>query len=384
MHEALDIGINDILRALARGVVRGFWSTSMRLFQNFGLPRGFHEYFDYLPVRQSFAEAAAQFIDTRYGASHILAPVLAGDSETFFTNGDDKHLQGLWASEHGLRTENLERILLAQIEQHRTEVFYNVDPMRYDSAFVKKLPACVKRTICWRAAPSGNADFSSYDLVVCNFPSILESWRQKGCKTAYFFPAHDPVMDAYASSRRDELELIFIGGFSRHHVNRNAALKAVASIPGVRARFHLEDSRFTRLVDLFPFIPGLDSYRPSREIREISVGPLYGLDFYAALAGARIVFNGAVDMAGGDRGNMRCFEATGCGAVLLTDSGRYPEGFVDGETMVTYSSLDQIPDLIKGLIEDSSRADSIARAGYAMVKERYSKERQWATFLNLI
>ena len=48
-------------------------------------------------------------------------------------------------------------------------------------------------------------------------------------------------------------------------------------------------------------------------------------------------------MAGGDRGNMRCFEATGCGAVLLTDSGSYPEGFVDGETMLTYSSPDEIP-----------------------------------------
>jgi glycosyl transferase family 1 len=356
----------------------------MQLFQNFGLPRGFHKYFEHLPACDSFSETVAQFIDTRYGASHILAPVLAGDSSAFFTNGDDQHLQGLWATERGLRTDNLEQILLAQIEHHRTEVFYNVDPMRYGSAFVKKLPGSVKKTICWRAAPSRNADFSSYDLVVCNFPSILESWRQKGCNTAYFFPAHDPAMDAYAASRRDDLDLIFIGGFSRHHVKRNAALKAVASIPGVRARVHLEDSRFTRLVNLLPFIPGLDSYRPSPEVRKISAGPLYGRDFYAALAGARIVFNGAVDMAGGDRGNMRCFEATGCGAVLLTDSGRYPEGFVDGETMVTYSSVDEIPDLIKGLIEDVPWANSIAKAGCAMVKERYSKERQWATFLNLI
>ena len=27
---------------------------------------------------------------------------------------------------------------------------------------------------------------------------------------------------------------------------------------------------------------------------------------------------------------MRCFEATGCGAVLLSDAGCYPEGVVDG------------------------------------------------------
>jgi spore maturation protein CgeB len=116
----------------------------------------------------------------------------------------------------------------------------------------------------------------------------------------------------------------------------------------------------------------------------VRAGPLYGLDLYRALARTRIVLNGAVDMAGEDRGNMRCFEATGCGAVLLTDSGRYPDGFVDGETMVTYSSPKQIPALIKGLAEDGAWAGSIAKAGCAMVRDRYSKDRQWATFQELV
>jgi spore maturation protein CgeB len=88
-------------------------------------------------------------------------------------------------------------------------------------------------------------------------------------------------------------------------------------------------------------------------------------------------------MAGEDRGNMRCFEAAGCGAVLLTDSGRYPAGFVDGETMVTYSSVSQIPGIIERLVADVSRANSIAQAGCAMVRDRYSKERQWAKFREL-
>jgi spore maturation protein CgeB len=81
---------------------------------------------------------------------------------------------------------------------------------------------------------------------------------------------------------------------------------------------------------------------------------------------------------------MRCFEATGCGAVLLTDSGAYPEGFVDGETMVTYSSPGQIPQLIQRLLREPSWADFVAQTGYAMVRDRYSKERQWARFQELI
>jgi len=304
--------------------------------------------------------------------------------EAFYTNGDDERLQKLWASENGFQTNSLEQILLAQIEHHRTEVFYNLDPMRYDSTFVTKLPGCVQKSIGWRAAPSGSADLTKYDLVVCNFPSILDDWRQKGCRVAYFFPAHDPVMDVYAGARTDDHDLIFIGGFSRHHVKRAEALRAAASAPGIRARFHLEDSRLTRLANSLPFIPGLRFYRHPKEIRTIRADPLYGREAYAAFAKTRIVFNGAVDMAGEDRGNMRCFEATGCGAVLLTDAGRYPEGFVDGETMVTYSSPRQISELITKLTKDVSWATSIAQAGCAMVKDRYSKERQWAKFQELL
>jgi hypothetical protein len=355
----------------------------MRIFQNNGLSRGFRAHRRQSP-NQTFAAGRAQFLDTRFTASHILLPVLTNSPDAFYTNGDDERLQMLWAKENGLQAKNLEQILLAQIEQHRTEVFYNLDPIRYGSEFVAKLPGCVKKSVGWRAAPSGSADLTKYDLIVCNFPSILESWRQKGCRVAYFFPAHDPAMDDYAAARGDELDLIFIGGFSRHHVKRSQALRAAASTRGIRTRFYLEESRLTRLANFLPPLPALRSYRYPDEVRKIRADPLYGRDAYAAIAKSRIVFNGAVDMAGEDRGNMRCFEATGCGAVLLTDAGRYPEGFVDGETMLQYSSPEQIPELIGKLIRDETRARSIAQAGCAMVKDRYSKQLQWTKFQDLI
>lgn len=356
----------------------------MRIFQNNGLSRGFRAHCPGLKRHRSFADGLEKFFETRFSMPHILAPVLLRSEYAFYTNGDDENLQRAWAREQGIAGADLEEILLAQIEHHRTEVFYNLDPMRYSSDFLRKLPGCVRTSVCWRAAPSGNVDLTGYDLVVCNFPSILDDWRAKGCKAAYLSPGHDPVMDIYANARRNDLDLLFVGGFSRHHVNRSLALRAAASTSGIRSRFHLEDSRLTRFANFLPFLPRLDAYRHPPEIRTVRAGPIYGLDLYRALAGARIVLNGALDMAGEDRGNMRCFEATGCGAVLLTDAGRYPDGFVDGETMITYSSPTQIPILIRRLIEDAGWADSIATAGYAMVAKNYSKDRQWAAFLELV
>ncbi|UVO39217.1 glycosyltransferase [Bradyrhizobium arachidis] len=275
-------------------------------------------------------------------------------------------------------------ILLAQIEEHKAEVFYNLDPMLYGSDFVRRLPGCVRRTICWRAAPSGNVDLTGYDLVICNFPSILRDWERRGCRSAYFAPAYDPAMGNYAGQAERSLDLVFVGGFSRHHIARTAALKEAASLEGVRMGLHLEEGRLARLANAFPFVPVLRKHAYPRRVREFTQGPVYGREMYAQFADARIVLNGAVDMAGSDRGNMRCFEATGCGSVLLTDDGHYPEGFIDGKTMVTYSSPDQIPALVRRLLSDPAWASSIAQAGHNMVQAEYSKQRQWMRFQELI
>jgi hypothetical protein len=115
----------------------------------------------------TFAEQLRIFLNDRYSASHFLLPILNCDVEAFFTNGDDELLQRTWARENGLGSKvSLERILLAQIESHRTEVFYNLDPIRYTSEFVRKLPGCIRRVIAWWAAPSRKTDFSAYDLIV--------------------------------------------------------------------------------------------------------------------------------------------------------------------------------------------------------------------------
>jgi hypothetical protein len=66
-----------------------------------------------------------------------------------------------------------------------------------------------------RAAPSGNADLTAYGAVLGNFPSILESSRQTGCRAELFFPALDPIMDQFGHGDRP-IDLLFIGGYSRH------------------------------------------------------------------------------------------------------------------------------------------------------------------------
>jgi hypothetical protein len=359
----------------------------MRLFQNSGLYPAYVSRLRGLTQDcDSFASQIDAFLGDRFGACHFLKPVLDRETAAFFTNGDDEQLQRRWAQEQGMRSKvSLASILLAQIESHRTEVFYNLDPMRYQSDFVRSLPGCVKKAIAWRAAPSPGADFSAYDLVVCNFPSILEGYRQRGWHAEYFSPAHDPEMDSYAAKTDRPIDVLFVGGYSRHHRKRAVVLEAVSSLRDkLNIVFCLDRSRLTRLAEspIGCFLPLASHCRPA-DIRAVSHAPVFGRELYTMISQAKIVLNGAVDMAGRDRGNMRCFEAMGCGSLLLSDEGNYPASMVAGDNLVTYSTPNIALDLISQLLKSEDQRSGISVAGNAMISEKYSKALQWERFVNL-
>ena len=360
----------------------------MRLFQNSGL------YPAYLPrlarIRKgigSYDEMIKKFLDDRYGAAHFLEPILNRDPGVFFANGDDLDAQRLWAKERGMPgSPSLDDILLAQIEHHRSEVFYNLDPIRYGSVFIRRLPGGVRRKIAWLAAPTGNIDLSAYDRVVCNFPSIRKDFETRGWKVAEFYPAHDPVMDGYSDRSARDVDIIFVGGYSRHHRRRALILEAVARLADdYRVVMCLNHSRLTRFSEsaIGRVLPLREHRRPDA-IRRVSAKPVFGRGLYEALAGSKIVLNGAIDMAGHERGNMRCFEALGCGATLLSDAGVYPDGFRDAETIVTYDSAQACVAKVVELLENEKFRQSVADAGRRMVSNRYSKKRQWEAFVALV
>lgn len=327
------------------------------------------------------------FLRLRESAVHILLPVEQRAEWAFLANGDDIEIQRVWARERGMSWRaSAEEILRAQIEEHRADVFYNLDVTGWSSNFITSLPGCVKRVIAWHAAPFRDVSFVGYDLVVNNFPSIQQAMRALGCRTDYFFPAYDPEMDCYAARSERPIDVLFVGGYSRHHQRRSAVLHAVATLAAeFNIVYHLDRSRLCALAEspLGRLLP-LARHRRPPGIRALARGPIFGLDYYEVLSATKIVLNGAIDMSGADRGNLRCFEAMGTGALLLSDEGNYPAGMVDGETLVTYNSPEDAVMRIRELLADSSRRTRLARAGHQMISSRYSKEIQWKRFEALV
>ena len=359
----------------------------MRLFQNSALAPSYVVRLNQLASKAtSFADRRAVFLNDRFGALHFLRPVLDGEASAFFTNGNDDVLQRRWARENGMRDEtSLEKILYAQIEHHRTEVFYNLDPVRYPSKFVSKLPGCVKNTLCWRAAPSGQADLTAYGAVLGNFPSILDSWRKTGCRAELFYPAIDPEMAEFGHGERP-IDVLFVGGYSRHHAGRAKVLEQVARLAHRwRIVYCLDASRLTRLAEspIGRLLP-LRKHRRPDELSKVARPPIFGRQLYELIGTSKIVLNGAIDMAGRDRGNMRCFEAMGCGALLVSDAGNYPDTMAAGVTMEPYDSAEQASGVISKCLENWPNSAVVAAQGRGQISKTYSKSSQWDRFVSLV
>jgi len=359
----------------------------MRLFQNCGLTPSYAAHLSNLVGQNlTFHEQRRVFLDDRFGALHLLKPILDNEANSFLACGNEEKMQRRWAQENGLPSRSsLNDILLAQIEHHRSEVLYNLDPVRFPSAFVRRLPQCVRKTLCWRAAPSGQADLTAYGAVLGNFPSILEAWRRAGCRAELFYPAVDPVMAEFGQGERP-IDVLFVGGYSRHHWMRARVLECVAGLAeSRRVVYCLDASRLTRFAEspLGRLLPLKRHRRPS-VIARIARSPVFGRQLYELLGKSKIVLNGAIDMAGNDRGNMRCFEAIGCGTLLVSDAGDYPEGMSAGETMEVYDSVESALPIISQCLDDWPRSARLAERGRGQISSIYSKSSQWSHFGSLV
>jgi spore maturation protein CgeB len=74
----------------------------------------------------------------------------------------------------------------------------------------------------------------------------------------------------------------------------------------------------------------------------------------------------------------------GCGALLVSDDGRYPEAMEPGVTIATYGSPEEALTLIEERLADWDESSRIASLGRERVAAAYGKPLQWKSFVDLV
>jgi spore maturation protein CgeB len=287
-------------------------------------------------------------------------------------------VQHAWAREHGvapvlrrasrlvpslpgraLRQRLLHAVARAQVEALDPEVVYVQDFWFFTEQELRRMKSEGRFLVGQLGSkPPDDGRVALCDLVLTSFPHFVPRLRAQGVDCEYFPIAfHEPVLDRLreeglpcdpATDERD-IPAAFVGGIHAPDVHRGgtALLERLAAEADVQFWGYVKDE--------------LQADSP---IRARHHGEAWGLDMYRVLARTGVAVNRHGDIAEDFANNMRLFEATGVGALVLTESARNLPGlFTPGEEVVTYESAD---DLIEKVRHYSSHVDerrAIAAAG---------------------
>jgi spore maturation protein CgeB len=260
-------------------------------------------------------------------------------------------LQRRWASEHRtlrLPWRDSSRLVLAQAAEFQPDVVYVQDLRALPTHVLRRLAR--GRLLVGQIAsepPSANR-LRQFDLILTSFPHFVDRFRALGVTTEYFRIGFDPrVLDRLGAVEPDH-GAVFVGSLGRiQHASGNALLERAA-----------------RRVAIDFWGLGSEEWPPQSPIRRRYRGEAWGIEMFRVLSRARIALNRHIDVADGYANNMRLYEATGVGTLLVTDERRnLPELFEPQSEVVTYANEEELIEKIAYYLEHEDERAAIARAG---------------------
>jgi hypothetical protein len=237
-----------------------------------------------------------------------------------------------------------------------------VDALDADVVYVHAIGAVPRRHLDrWRrarrlvvgqiASPAPGDDLlRGYDLIVTSFPHFVERFGAIGVETIYQRLAFEPRVLGRLDAPPKSWDAVFVGGVDpRVHVEGTRMLERIADA-----------------TDLQVWGYGAERLPLGSPLRRRWHGEAWGMDMYRALAEGRVAVNRHIEAAEGCANNMRLFEATGVGTVVLTEAAaNLGDLFSAGEEVVTYDDPDDIPRIVRDLLAEPARLEAIASAGQA-------------------
>jgi spore maturation protein CgeB len=306
------------------------------------------------PYEQQWRALMDTFFGTADAYSHALA-ALGHEAHEVVANCAP--LQLAWARENGLRVPgpfraNRERIVLAQARDRRPDVVYVQNLRAFSSRLLDRLRrdgATIVGQIASEPPPARK--LRAFDLVLTSFPHYVERFRALGVASEYLRIGFDPrVLERLHAdgAEREQHGVVFVGALNRtQHRSGNALLERAA------ARAPIEFWGY-----------GADSWQAASPIRRRYRGEAWGIEMFRVLYESKVALNRHIGVAERYANNMRLYEATGVGTLLLTDEKEnLGELFQPGREIVAYDGEDELVERIGYYLEHDEERRAIARAG---------------------
>jgi hypothetical protein len=319
----------------------------------------------------SYAEQARARDESLFGTADFYSKNLrAAGHEAWDVHANIGPMQRAWAREHGVKlpAEREWRFRLRkkcvpwfdrapsarwqleavrrQVEWYRPDVIYNLAMDGVSAAFLKTLG--VPLLAGQIAAPlPPDEDFGAYGLIVSSLPNFVDRFRALGIDSEYLAFAFEPRASAARPAAERDVAVSFVGSFFDAHADRVRTIERLCERLPVEVWGH-----------------GLENLAAGSPVHKRYRGTAWGAQMYGVLGRSKITFNGHIGIAGEYANNMRLFEATGSGAMLVTDRKKnLKDLFEPGREVAAYGDADECERLVRHYLDNESEREAVAAAG---------------------
>jgi hypothetical protein len=188
---------------------------------------------------------------------------------------------------------------------------------------------------------------AAFDLILTSFPHFVERFKNIGIASEYFKIGFEASILDKLTAFPKKYDAVFVGGISRYHAAFIETFEYLAK---------------NTSVDFWGY--GAKKIPAGSPILAKHHGEAWGLDMYNILYNSKISINRHIDAAENNANNMRLYESTGVGTMLITDhKDNIAELFEIGKEIETYKTKEELAEKINYYLAHDNEREKIARAG---------------------
>lgn len=264
------------------------------------------------------------------------------------------------------------RILSAQIKEFSPEIIYCQSLSWPNATFLKKIKKSsnAKLIVGQVACPTdfNKKKLAGFDLILTSFPHFVERFKNIGITSEYFKIGFEASILNKIKSSPQKYSSVFVGGISRHH----AAFIEIFEYLSQNTKINFWGYGAKRLPANSPV---LEKHR----------GEAWGLDMYNILYNSKISINRHIDTAESYANNMRLYESTGVGTLLITDhKDNLHELFEIGKEIETYKTKKELLEKINYYLTHEEERQKIAAAGQQRTLKDHTYKKRMIELINIL
>jgi spore maturation protein CgeB len=249
-------------------------------------------------------------------------------------------------------------ILSRQVDHYRPDVLLIMDMNAVSGEFLERVRPSIRVIAGQHAAtPLKSATLRFYDVVLSHYGPLLDRLRRLGVRAEGFDLGFDPrVLERVDVQKRETYSVTFVGSLFPIHRSRLRFLETVAA----------------QLSELRIWTPDKELIPRNSILRGRWAGRAWGAEMFDVLSRSAVTLNHHGDIEP-YASNMRLFEATGVGTLLVTDALPNLETLFEvGREVVAYRTPEDCAEQVMHFLANADERRMVASAGQMRTLSQYT------------